>query len=352
MKFRLKVTRRGILVAVYEPRITHPYPRGPMRLARGPMRLAPPLVLAAALLAGCGGRGPRPVTLMLDFTPNAAHAGIYAAVAQGYDRQAGIKLQVLAPPSPADSVKLLEAGKVQFSVLDIHDLAIARERGADLVGIMALVERPLAAVIAQARLTSPRELQGQTVGVTGDPSDIAVLDSVIDGAGGDARSVRTLQIGPDAVPDLLAGRVAAATGFWSDEGVALAQRRPGFHVFRVDDYGAPSYPELVLCTRRSTLEADPGLARALVRALRRGYRLALSNPRTAAANLARLAPGLDPRLVAADLAALRPAFGGPEGTPGELEPATLRAWARWEARFGIVSKPPNVARTFDVAISR
>jgi len=57
-----------------------------------------------------------------------------------------------------------------------------------------------------------------------------------------------------------------------------------------------------------------------------------------------------PRLIEADLAALRPAFAGPGGTPGELEPTTLRAWARWEARFGIVSKPPNVARAFDVAL--
>ncbi len=316
------------------------------------------------MLAACGGGSsrvsggsrpastPRTVTMMLDFTPNAAHAGIYAAIAHGYDRQAGVGLHVLVPPSPADSIKLLEAGKVQFSVLDIHDLAIARERGADLQGIMAIVDRPLAAVIAQPRVRTPKQLQGQMVGVTGDASDLAVLDSVVDGAGGRSRSVRTVDVGSDAVPDLLAGRVAAATGFWSDEGVALARRRPGFRAFRVDDYGAPAYPELVLCARQSTIRAQPGLARAVVRALERGYALALSDPSTAAADLERLAPGLDPTLVAADLRALRPAFAAPDGRPGELDARTLQAWARWEARFGIVSRPPNVAQTFDVALSR
>jgi NitT/TauT family transport system substrate-binding protein/putative hydroxymethylpyrimidine transport system substrate-binding protein len=73
---------------------------------------------------------------MLDFTPSADHAGINAAIAGGYDHQAGIALRVIPPPAPADSIKLLETGRVRFLVLDIHDLAIARERGAQLRAVM------------------------------------------------------------------------------------------------------------------------------------------------------------------------------------------------------------------------
>jgi putative hydroxymethylpyrimidine transport system substrate-binding protein len=314
------------------------------------------LMAIAAALAGCGGARSsshlRSVTLMLDFTPNAAHAGIYAALAHHYDRDQGIDLHVLAPPSPSDSISLLEAGKVDFSILDIHDLAIAREHGADLVGIMAVIERPLAAVIAQPAFPNPRELEGRTVGVTGDPSDIAVLDSIVEGAGGDPHRVKTINIGSSAVPDLLSGRVTAATAFWSDEGVELQKNGRGFHIFRVDDYGAPSYPELVLCARRSTLDTDPGLARDLVKTLERGYRLAVSDPSVAASDLERLVPGLEPSLVNADLNALRPAFVGPDGAPGELDPAILSAWSKWEAKFGIVSSPPNPAQAFDPQLSR
>jgi ABC-type nitrate/sulfonate/bicarbonate transport system substrate-binding protein len=287
---------------------------------------------------------------MLDFTPNAAHAGIYAAVAHGYDRQAGITLRVIPPPSPADSIKLLEAGRVDFSVLDIHDLAIAREHGAQLVGVMAIVERPLAAVIAQPQISSPAALQGKAVGVTGVPSDLAVLGSTVQGAGGNPRRVKTVTIGGNAVPDLLAGRVAAATAFWNDEGVALERTRPGFHVFRVDRYGAPSYPELVLCVRRSTLTGDAGVVRTVIRVLQRGYRLTISDPAAAAADLERQVPGLNPKLVDADLAALRPAFAGPDGRPGELDARELRAWSAWEVKFGLVSRRPDVAQAF--AISR
>jgi putative hydroxymethylpyrimidine transport system substrate-binding protein len=308
-------------------------------------------LLAAAALVGCGSAAKvRPVRLMLDFTPNAAHAGIYAAVARHYDRSSGIALTVIPPPSPADSIKLLEASRVDFSVLDIHDLAIAREHGARLVAVMAIVERPLAAVIAQPQVSTPAALQGKTVGVTGVPSDLAVLGSTVKGAGGDPNRVKTITIGGNAVPDLLAGRVAAATAFWNDEGVALQRSRPGFHVFRVDRYGAPPYPELVLCTRRSTLRSDPGLVRAIVRALKRGYSFAISDPSAAAGDLERSVPGLNRKLVDADLRALRPAFAGPAGRPGALDPRVLRAWSAWEVKFGLVSHRPNVAQAF--AISR
>src|SRR6476660_7205140 len=99
-------------------------------------------LLAAALLAagaaGCGGGGAEPgapsgATLVLDFTPNAAHAGIYAALGQDLYREAGVDLTVREPGESTDAPKLLAAGRTEFAILDIHDLGIARERGLDVV---------------------------------------------------------------------------------------------------------------------------------------------------------------------------------------------------------------------------
>jgi putative hydroxymethylpyrimidine transport system substrate-binding protein len=308
-------------------------------------------MLVAIALSACGSASrtgsARPVTLMLDFNANAVHAGIYAALAHGYDREQGITLRVLPPPSPVDSIKFLEEGRVDFAILDIHDLALARAHGEPLQAIMAIVERPLASVIAQPQVASPRRLAGRTVGVPGDPSDYAVLDSIVAGNGGDPHRVHTIVIGSGAIGDLLSGKVAAATAFWNDEGVALSLRRPGFRVFRVDSYGAPPYPELVLCARHSTLAHDPGLARAMVATLRRGYELAVTRPGVAAADLEGRVGGLDARLVSADLAALRSAFALRGAQPGKLDPVTLRSWAAWEARFHLVRRPPDVAQMFD-----
>jgi putative hydroxymethylpyrimidine transport system substrate-binding protein len=336
---------------------TDPYPAPPVRSLC--LSLA---ILAAWLCAGCGssssssgrasggrasaGRAARDASLVLDFTPNAVHAGIYSAIAHHFDRDAGLRLHVVVPSASTDSIKLLETRRVNFAILDLHDLAIARERGEDIVGIMALVERPLSAVIAAPGIGTPRQLEGRSVGITGVPSDTAVLNSVVAGAGGTPAKVKTITIGFNAVADLLAGRVAGATAFWSDEGVTLAARHRGFHSFRVDRYGAPSYPELVLCATGQTVHRDRGLVMSIVRALTRGYGFTLAHPQRSAADLESQVQGLDPKLVAAELSALLPAFRAPDGRVGELDPARLRKWGAWEARFGIVSRPPDVNTMF------
>jgi putative hydroxymethylpyrimidine transport system substrate-binding protein len=320
-----------------------------MRLSRLSLGL-----LAAIVCVGCGSHGSstsaprlRPASLVLDFTPNPVHTGIYSALAQHFDRDAGLRLHVIAPSASTDGIKLLQTGKVDFAIVDIHDLAIARERKVGIRGIMAIVERPLAAVIAGGDVRTPQQLQGRTVGITGVPSDTAVLHSIVAGAGGRPDGVKTITIGFNAVADLLAGRVAAATAFWSDEGVTLAARGRGFHSFKVDQYGAPAYPELVLCATARTIQRDRALSGSVVRALTNGYAFTTGHPARAAAELESLVPGLDPTLVSAQLRALLPAFRAAGGAIGELNGGVLGRWAAWEARFGIVRRPPDVATAFD-----
>ncbi len=318
-----------------------------------PLALA---LLAAVVLTGCASGGSsRPdeaATLVLDFTANAVHAGIFTALDRDYTGAEGVTLRVEVPPASSDGVKLLLAGRADFAVLDIHDLALARERGRDLVGVMALVQRPLASVIAAPGVRTPRELEGRRVGVTGLPSDDAVLASIVKGAGGQPRRVRSTTIGFDAVGAILSGKVAGATAFWNVEGIALAQRRPGVHVFKVDDYGAPAYPELVLTVTRTTLQDKPDLVRATVAALQRGYAETLADPDKAVETLIERNPGLQRGLVARQLDAVQQLFQADDGTIGTLDTAGLRKWAAWEQRFGITKHRPEVALAFDPGPAR
>jgi putative hydroxymethylpyrimidine transport system substrate-binding protein len=314
-----------------------------------------PLLLLLASLAGCGGttgedRPNETATLLLDFTPNAVHAGIYVASARGFDTAEGVKLEIRKPSASTDALKLLEGGRADMAILDIHDLGIAREKGRDLVGVMALVQRPLAAVLAQPEIRSPKDLEGKRAGVTGLPSDSAVLRSVVDGAGGDADRVRETTIGFEAVKALLARRVAAATAFWNVEGVALHEKRPDIREFRVDDYGAPAYPELVLAVTRPELEDHPSLVRATIRALQRGYTETQNDPESAVSTMLDREPGLERAALAAQLDAVAPAFTAGADEFGELRPTALRQWAAWDVRFGILKAPIDVARAFDTTL--
>jgi len=139
---------------------------------------------------------------------------------------------------------------------------------------------------------------------------------------------------------------AGATAFWNVEGVALKAEKPGIREFRVDEFGAPAYPELVLCTTRRTLDEQPELVRGTVAALRRGYEEALNDPESAVGAVVDRTPGLDRAAVQAGFDAVSPAFLQGVTRFGDLDVARLRAWARWEARERIVRRPPDVALAF------
>jgi putative hydroxymethylpyrimidine transport system substrate-binding protein len=307
-------------------------------------------VLLLAGLAGCDGGGaepgvPKGAMLVLDFTPNPVHSGIYAARAEGFYAEAGVGLQIEQPGESTDAPKLLAAGRADFAILDIHDLGIARERGLDLVGVMPIVQRPLAAVIARAdsSVRRPRDLEGQTVGVTGLPSDEAVVDSEVSADGGDPAAVEEVTIGFNAVSSLAAAKVAAATGFWNAEGVALRRRGIPVRIFKVDEYGAPPYPELILTTARQTLDSDPALVRAVVAATRRGYALAVRKPAQALADLLAANPALNHAEQQAQLKALLPALH-----PAPFDPRVLREWSNWDLAHGLLQHPVDINQAFDL----
>lgn len=319
-------------------------------------RILCPLAALALLLAACGGGSGggsgsgAPLSLLLDFRPNAVHTGIYLAKSRGYDKATGVDLRIETPGQTTDALKLLQGGGADTAILDIHDLGLAREKGADLVGVMAVVQRPLAAVLAQPGIRRPRDLEGKRVGVSGLPSDTAVLRSIVESDGGDYDRLQVTTIGFEAVRTLLARRVDAATAFWNVEGVALRARRPSISEFRADDYGAPSYPELVLVTTRSTLDERPEDVAGLVEALQRGYEEAVIDPESAVGALVDAEPGLERAAVAAEFDAVAPAFQAGSPDYGRLDRATLDAWARFDLESGILRTPVDVGAAFDTTL--
>ncbi|MDQ3720243.1 MAG: ABC transporter substrate-binding protein [Actinomycetota bacterium] len=310
-------------------------------------RLALLAATAALLGSACGKKedspGPRQVDLALDFQPNVNHAGVYAAARTGADRRHGLRLRVRAPSASTDSIKLLTARRVDLALVDIHDLALARQRGQDLVGVAPVVKEPLAAVIARRDVRRPRQLEGKRVGLSGLPSDDAVLRSVVSDDRGEPRRARSVTIGFSAVRSLIADRVDAVVAFWNAEGVAL--RRSGIKTteFRVSDHGAPPYPELVIAARRETVDGDPRLVRAAVAAVEEGARSALADRPAAVQEIADRS-GQERKLTAQQLeataSALRP--------PLRFDRKALEGFAAFDRRFGVLDRPLDVERAFDL----
>lgn len=301
-----------------------------------------PVLAAAISLAACGDEERRQVTLALDFQPNAVHAGIYAALGNDLDARRGLDLRVRVPSASTDSLKLLAAGRADASVVDIHDVGLARQAGRPIVGVGALVQRPLAAVIARrGEIRRPRDLEGRRVGVTGLPSDDAVLRAVVEDDGGDFDRVERVTIGFSAVPSLIAERVDAVVSFWNAEGVALREQGVATREFRVDAYGAPRYPELLLVTEAATWREKRELVEDLLATVAEGTRAALRDRDAAVTELVD-ASGADEQLIRAQLEAVAPALR----PPVRLNRRVLEDWALFGTRFGILEAPPDVDAAF------
>ena len=316
--------------------------------------LATLVVIAGAWLAsGCGAArhaaaSAGSVAIALDFTPNPAHAPLYLASRQGFDRQLGVRISIVVPGAGPNTLQLLSAHRADIGVLDIDDLALAQERGIAVVGIAGLVQRPLSAIIAQASIRRPRDLDGKRVGVSGLPSDVAFMRALVNRDGGHWDTIKPVTIGFAAVAQLAAGNVAAVPAFWSDEGVALRQRGVAIREFRIEQYGAPVYPEVVLVALRSTLTRRRAAIVRTLAAIARGARVAVADPALATDVIVRAVGNGDRRLIAAQTAALAPAL---------LPALTLRAdvlsrFSAFETRTGLIAKPLEISGGFDFSLAR
>jgi putative hydroxymethylpyrimidine transport system substrate-binding protein len=136
--------------------------------------------------------------------------------------------------------------------------------------------------------------------------------------------------------------VDAVVAFWNAEGVALSERGVRTREFRVDEHGAPRYPELVLVTEREKLRRMRDRVARVIDALADGTGAALADRDATVEDLVE-ASGADEPLVRAQLDAVAPALG----PPMRFDREALRAWARFDVRFGILERRPDVDATFE-----
>jgi putative hydroxymethylpyrimidine transport system substrate-binding protein len=316
--------------------------------------LAAAICILATFAVGCGEKqdvlgpsGSRHVELMLDYFPNADHAGIYAAKANHDFAEAGLDVAIRQPPDPAAPIKQLAAGRVDLAISYEPEVLRARDQGLNVVSVAALVQKPLTSIISlpRAKIRRPADLKGKTVGTAGIDYQHAYLETVLGEAGVDPKSVKERNLGFSLTPTLITGRVDAVLGaFWNYEGTELKLRGKRPQIIRIEDAGVPTYNELVLVANGDALERDGDKIRAFIGAISRGTRALRNDPSSAIDGLLEANPDLDPKLQRTVVRVTLPLFFPPAGKPfGWQDPAQWDAFSAWMKQNDLLKNPPDPA---------
>jgi putative hydroxymethylpyrimidine transport system substrate-binding protein len=314
-------------------------------------------LLAALLVAGCGEKkeslGPehlRAMSLLLDYFPNADHAGIYAAQAGGQFRDAGLRVDIRQPADPAAPIKQVAAGRVDLAVSYEPEVLRARDQGLRVVSVAALVRRPLTSIVSlpAAGIRSPKDLEGKTVGTAGIDYQSAYLHTILEDSGVDVRTVKERNVGFNLTPALIARKVDAVLGaFWNYEGTELRLKGRMPRIIRVDKAGVPTYDELVLVARESSLGRERDKIHDFIGALGRATRQLSRDPGRGIRGLLQANRDLDPRLQRAAVKVTLPLFLPARGKPfGFQDPRRWQEFTAWMRENKILRKIPDASGAF------
>jgi putative hydroxymethylpyrimidine transport system substrate-binding protein len=313
---------------------------------------------AALVAAGCGEKedvlqpsGSKHVELMLDYFPNADHAGIYATQAGGDFKEAGLDVAIRTPSDPAAPIRQVAAGRVDLAISYEPEVLRARDEGLKVVSVAALVQEPLTSIISlpKAKIAKPGDLKGKTVGTAGIDYQEAYLKTILADAGVSPATVKVRNVGFGFNPALITGKIDAALGaFWNYEGVDLRLRGKRPRIIRIEKAGVPTYNELVLVANEDALKSDAAKIRAFIGAISRGTRDLRRDPDTAIDGLLEANPDLDPKLQRASVEVTLPLFFPPEGKPfGWQDPGQWDEFSAWMKENQLLENAPDPAASFE-----
>ncbi|MFC6553023.1 ABC transporter substrate-binding protein [Cohnella cellulosilytica] len=330
------------------------------------------LLAGAVLLSGCGSKnGGEPsgspstggtpaasettpaaelkeATVVLDWTPNTNHTGLYVARDMGLWEKHGLKVELILPPEAGASA-LVAGGQAEFGVGAQESMILAKEQGLPLVSIAPIIQHNTSGFASPAdkNIKEPKDFEGKTYGGWGSPAESAVLESIMNVQNADVSKVNFVNAGTADFFTATKKGIDFEWIFYGWTGVEAELRGEPVNMVYLTDYSQQlDYYTPLLLTSEKVIQEDPELVRAFLAGASEGYQYAIDNPDAAADILIKAVPEINPDLVKASQQWLSPKYKDDAPRWGEQKREVWSGYGDWMLENGLMEKELNYDEMF------
>ncbi|MFD1952731.1 ABC transporter substrate-binding protein [Paenibacillus thailandensis] len=316
-----------------------------------------------AMLAGCGSNGGNAeeqqpdsgteqaltkVKVVLDWTPNTNHTGLYVARDKGFFAEHGLDVEIIQPGQDGAD-KMVASGAAEFGVSYQESITMARIADVPLVSVAAVIQHNtsgFASPVAKG-IDSPEKFEGKTYGGWGAPVEEAVIASLMQEKGADVGKVNMLSIGDTDFFTAVQRDIDFAWIYYAWTGIEAELRGEKLNMIYLTDYSDKlDYYTPVLATSEKMIADKPEIVKAFVAGASEGYEYAIEHPDDAAEVLIKAEPDLNADLVRASQKWLADKYQDDAPRWGEQKLEVWTNYADWMYEHGLLEGKLEAEKAF------
>jgi len=290
----------------------------------------------------------RKVTVVLDWTPNTNHTGLYVAKENGYFEQQGLDVEIIQP-GDAGADQLVATGNAEFGVSYQESITFARTQDVPIVSIAAVIQHNTSGFASPAakNITSPKDFENRVYGGWGSPIEQAVLKTLMNTENADIEKLDIVNAGDLDFFTMANKGIDFAWIYYAWTGIEAKLRGEDINMVYLTDYSEKlDYYTPVLATNETMINDDPNTVKAFVKAASQGYQFAIDNPEEAAAIFSNAVPELDAELVLESQKWLSSKYQDDAPRFGEQKLEVWKNYADWLKENGVLEGEFNPEDAF------
>ncbi len=312
------------------------------------------LLMVLVLCIGCGVENQskkdsmEKVTVLLDWTPNTNHTGVYVAQKLGYYQEEELEVEIVQPSAGGTS-QLVAAGQGDFGFSYQEEMTIARTQGLPVKALAAVIQHNTSGFAAPQNkgIKTPRDFEGKKYGGWGSPAEAAMIKALMNQTGADFSRVDMVNIGAADFFSSVQRDVDFAWIYWGWAGIESELKNMPLDFIRLRDYNtALNFYSPLIIASENTLTKDPDKVSRFMRATAKGYEYCISNPQEAAEILLEAVPELNRELVVASQKYLATEYRAEATRWGEMSESRWKLYADWMYSQKLIEKPLDHDRAF------